>query len=260
MSRRGNIRRSGGGGGGGSGGGIGLATPAELLGANLVFDLDSRFGASGQNWQALTGQTMLGAGNPVLATDGVNFKANPVWKFLKASTQRMESGVLPVLVPAGQQLYCSIVYRATGAADGTTQVYVQLSDSAEAGQALHYMQGTGERNVFMQANFTATPPMGDQLMHRIEFFLDGGLGAGDSNYVIDGAIVTGSGGVNNVVNPITRVAIGAASAAGAALANMNVGSIRLVRVAPMFDPAGIFDPQRVYQQLRAYDAAVWGTT
>lgn len=259
MSRRGNIRRSGGGGGGGSGGGIGLATPAELLGSSLVLDLDSRFGASGQNWQALTGQTMLGAGNPVRAADGANFKGNLVWQFLKASTQRMESGVLPVLVPTGPQLYCSMVYRATSAPDGTTQVYAQLSDSAEAGQALHYMQGTGERNVFMTANFTATPPMGDQLLHRIEFFLDGGFGPGLGIFAIDGVGVSGSGGAQSFPANITRLALGASNAAGAAPSSMNIASVRVARVAPLFDPTGAFDPQRIYQQLAAYDRAVWGT-
>lgn len=259
MSRRGNIRRSGGGGGGGSGGGIGLATPAELLGASLVLDLDSRFGASGQNWQALTGQTMLGTGNPVLASDGANFKGNPVWKFLKASTQRMESGVLPVLVPTGPQLYVSIIYRATLASGATFQTYLQLNDSAEALQAANYVTGVGTVNVFMTSNITASPPAFDQLVHRSEFFLDGAFGPGVGIWAMDSVGVTGTGGAQSFPANITRVAIAAASSAGNTPSDINIASIRVARIAPPFDPTGAFDPQRIYQQLAAYDRAVWGT-
>lgn len=261
MGRRGAaygfFRRSGGGGGGGSGGGSADGTALSILGALLLREFDARVGvATGpRTWtDQIASMVLTGVGTPLFNTDGVNFRGLPTWRFDFASSQYMDSGGAggTIIPSASPNMYCSMVGRATSAADtGVVQSYVGLLDNALTQFSIQPNRPAGGAhawNCFMcGASAISSPVAGDTNVHLFEMYLSP---TGTLKFDIDGVGVADNATAGLVtLAAVQRINIGAWVSGPNFLSNFRIARLRICSSAPNA-------AQRA--QLRVLDQQIWG--
>lgn len=248
MSRRFNIRRSGGGGGGGSGpsgSGTVILTPSQILGTDLVWNYDSRVGnISGTQWQETNfgNSVLLNSGSVGYGADGANFKGVNVWK-AQTDTTMFGQQSIPRIAAGSPSFYFSVVFRQPNAGGTLFAPIVQVSTSA-FDLAFEFSRTVGgatwEGSINNRAVSVTLGPT-DTLVHRAEWFINAGVLTG----TLDGVPTTNGTGLT-ITGDVTYLDI--STAPGAIEENL----------AHMVVAAATTAPQRA--QLRAYDTAIFGSS
>lgn len=223
----------------------GAQTAQSILGANLLAEWDARYLTGIGTWtDTVGGRVATGSGSPALATDGANFNGLPVWTFVAASSQKLDTGTLGanIFVSGAATFYCSLVARASDL-DLVDGRYLELTRGVAAEVLQFRSAPTGW--VARLANLDSGGAAIDLNVNLWEFALN----ASGIREVWKNGTSLGTAGVAATLNDnVDRVCFGGFPS-GVAFADCRIARCRLCTSLPsVADRAA----------LRALDQQIWG--
>jgi hypothetical protein len=213
------------------------ASVKDLLGSNLKAYFDARYGiVDSTHWASLASAHVLAATNsPTYGADPGYFGGRSVWKFIRASSQYMDSGSSSPQVWAvnATGFYAFMVVRLPVLTDaGMRWMIVSDNNPSAAAPWQFYNDSTGglvKFNINQNAGETVTNTV-DTSVHFIEF-----IAPGNSAMTLD---VDGVAGVGGPMNPLAlvseRIYVGGTPLYSAS-STMNVAAIGFATTPPSAD-------------------------
>lgn len=202
------------------------------LGSILLAQWDVRYGVAANTWtDQVRGLVLTGVGAPTFAVDGANFNGLPVWQFVSASTQYLDTGNIgfDLLANLSPDLYVRFTWRGTtvgATAQGLTYI---LNSTASTGIAYGNRNAGGWfPSMNPQASTSAAVPA-DLNVHSWEW----GISGGQYFHRTDrGLINTLGASPFTTTAAVRRASVAAVGGSGAAPADLCVAQLLICRQRP----------------------------
>lgn len=218
-----------------------------MLGSLLLAEWDARVGIGSNTWTDLIGgRVATGSGTPTLAPVTGKFNGQPVWNFVAASSQKLDTGNLGanIFTTGGAGFYMSFVAQAsdTDLVDGR---YIEVTNGVATEVAAFRSSASGWLARFCGADVIPAGSTIDLNVNLWEIAFNGG-----TRQMWKNGTSLGTNGAATVNANVDRVCFGGFPS-GVAFADCRVARMRLCSALPS---------QTQRDVLRRVDKAIWGTT